>query len=179
MEAKMRLYSRCVLFVLIAVIAIPLVALAQKDNPGQTYTLPYQGEVASGALESGPMADWSSWTWFEMDLPHEVFRFLVYSADATKLKLSVMDADAPGDRWRATVKIWDKSPQTRTVTGNGSSTTLSSPVTVNNYGKTPLRAYIEVRYHYGNNVFPCSGWFKVETDGIAGHTVTSLGKSDF
>ncbi|MHC1741437.1 MAG: hypothetical protein AB9873_00225 [Syntrophobacteraceae bacterium] len=175
----MKLHRRNVLisiFMIMVIGVTPVVVLAQAQEEesypdvsaqreSRTVSIPEHLEVA---------IDWA----IQLNAPYQVQRFAVSSPDSTTLKVSIADTDPGGDRWKATVQIWDERPSTRTTTCSGVSGAYSTPVTMSNNGKLPLRARVEVRYSKGNNAFPAGAVLRMEGNGSM-ITATNLGVSDF
>jgi len=174
----MKSHGLCMLLALIIIMTIPMVVLAQTQERESVPNVAIKGE--SRTVTAGVEAPFVTVNWLvELDYPHEVQRFRVFSSDSTTLTASIANNGATdGDRWKATVQIWDDKPSIKTATCSGDAGVYSKPVTMNNHGKTPLQARVEVRYYKGNNTFPASAMVKFEGDGST-ITVTNLGISDF
>jgi hypothetical protein len=52
-------------------------------------------------------------------------------------------------------------------------------VVLKNSGSIPLRAFVEIRYLKGTNIFAAAGYIKIETNGTSAPTLTDLGLSNF
>lgn len=170
----MKSYGRYTLLVIAIALAVLLSSAAQAQE--QEIFPGVRGETRT-ATSSGGREVFITWA-VTLDAPYEVQRFSVRSDASTTLKVSIADQETNGDRWKATVQIWDDAPSTKTATCSGVAGVYSAPVTVTNHGKTPLRARVEVRYYKGNNAFPAAASVKMECDGSS-MSVTNLGISDF
>ena len=113
------------------------------------------------------------------DTPNQVQRYYVECSDATNIRAQIADCCIPGDHFEVTVKTWDPAPNEAVATCPGGAGVYGVPAKAFNYGRTPMRALVEVRYLHGINSFSAGWYLRLLTNGTCEPIVTDLGLSEF
>lgn len=158
---------------------ISLVALAMIIAPISAFAQNHLNAMEELEKTDIPLkSEWNIYA-FYLDFPNQVQRYRIECSDSTTLTIRVADVGISGDKWKAKAYIYDKYATSKTATASGVKDVFSPATIMSNSGKVPLRAFVEVRYSSGTNLFPASGLIYFETNGTCIPEITVLPIEEF